>query len=286
MLKFLHKTNMQNELLDELTEEEEQRAKAEKKKAEKRYSSMTTIEKFDHLAKYHGTEGTLDLQNAILPRRFKNIKNMKLYLKLSLQPLVTLRERDALVEVSECKNQNDVEELLSKLYQKRDLSPNEKYIRFALAAAHEIWPTGLLKKKGHGEDWYRLHVYSNIWDKAFVLDGDFETKRSECISQITSALQEIDGTTNLQKVDFILSDLNTENDFLSVEEKPSRKGVKADLKKGSTLQKQTLQLWPKKIKSIPLIGELEAITCQWEGLKLTTFASPPNVSPLVECSHM
>ncbi|KAG0772639.1 hypothetical protein G6F22_015568 [Rhizopus arrhizus] len=117
-----------------------------------------------------------------------------------------------------------------------------------------------------------MHVYSNVWDKAFFDDDEFETKRSECLSQVMKVLKEIDGDTRLQKLDFILRDLNTDNDVITAEEKPTLKGVKADIKKGGLL-KNTLYLWSKQVKSHVLMEELESMSCQWQGTKLTVYGS-------------
>lgn len=118
-----------------------------------------------------------------------------------------------------------------------------------------------------------MHLYSNVWDKAFFDDDEFETKRSECISQVMMVLKEIDGDTRLQRLDFILRDLNTNNDVMTVEEKPTLKGVKADIKKGEQLKKNTLYLCSKQVKSHVLMEELEAISCEWQGTKLAIYGS-------------
>ncbi|KAG1049740.1 hypothetical protein G6F43_007952 [Rhizopus delemar] len=114
-----------------------------------------------------------------------------------LQPLVTLEEREMLLDISKCQNTAGVEKLLT------------------------TWTR---------EDWFRMHLYSNVWDKAFFDDDEFETKRSECLSQVMKVLKEIDGNTRLQRLDFILRDLNTNNDVMTAEEKPTLKGVKAVIK--------------------------------------------------------
>lgn len=106
---------------------------------------------------------------------------MKEELGILLQPLVILEERDMLIEISNCRNTSDVQKLLTTWYNKDDLTSNCKCIRFALAAGLEIWDSKALTIKGHGEDWFRMHLYSNVWDKAFFDDDEFETKRLECL---------------------------------------------------------------------------------------------------------
>ncbi|KAL9538551.1 hypothetical protein MBANPS3_010841 [Mucor bainieri] len=93
------------------------------------------------------------------------------------------------------------------------------------------------------------YIYSNIWDKALMDNEEFETKRSECVSQVTRALKEKNKDIKLQKLDFILRDLNNDADVVTVEEKPILKGVKADVKKGGLLKKHALYLWSKQVRS-------------------------------------
>lgn len=121
----------------------------------------------------------------------------------------------------------------------------------------------------HNEDWYRLHIYSNVFDEAFLHDKKFESKRSECYSNITKAF----AFEQNQRVDFILRNLNDEKDLLTVEEKPTRKGVKSDMAKGKILQRLMLKDGCRRIGSEEIMTRFEAITCQWEKTKLTIFAT-------------
>jgi len=120
---------------------------------------------------------------------------------LHVQPWVTLKEREMLTKITGCKKKGEVDALLTAWYLETGLSSNCRYIRFVLAACSELWSTNPLLEKDHGEDWYRMHFYSNVWDKAFMDNEDLESKRSECVSQVTKILKE---TNN----DFILPDIN------------------------------------------------------------------------------
>ncbi|KAI8981639.1 hypothetical protein BDF20DRAFT_834336 [Mycotypha africana] len=182
-------------------------------------------------------------------------------------------KRDMLVEISNCKNTSELETLLSTWYSKKNLSSNCKYIRCALSASVQLWSTKALLNRTHGEDWFRLHVYSNVWDKAFLDDEELETKRSECVSQVTKILKEAKKDVKLQRLDFILRDMNNDTDVLTVEEKPSVKGVKADIRKGNMLKKHALYLWSKQVDSSVLTEKLEAISCQWQSTKFTIYGS-------------
>jgi len=92
----------------------------------------------------------------------------------------------------------------------------------------------------------------------------FNSKRADSYSNITKEFQD----ESNQRVDFILQNMNDDVDYLSVEEKPSLKGAKSDLKKRRILQQYMLKKWTKHLGKANVTDQFEAITCQWEGLKL------------------
>lgn len=222
------------------------------------------------MAEKFGNNGHLDLITTKIPRRFeRHFLQIKRDLMLPLQYIATIEERDMLLSISKCEEMTQVEDLVANFYSKKDLSSNGKYIRSCLAAAQYLWESSQLLKRDHNEDWYRLHLYSNVFDKAFMNDTEFESKRSECYSNITKLFEDEQN----QRVDFIFRNLNDKSDYTTAEEKPGRKGVKKDMKKGKALQSLMLKDWSQKIGSDKLISQFEAITCQWEGTKLTIFAT-------------
>jgi hypothetical protein len=103
----------------------------------------------------------------------------------------------------------------------------------------------------------------------FLNDRKFNAKRAGCYSSTTKQFSNIGN----QRIDFILRSINDENDYVSSEEKSGRKGVKADLQKGKIVQVAMLKLWSNKLKATEVMKHLEAITCQWEGLKFVIFAT-------------
>ncbi|KAG1080537.1 hypothetical protein G6F42_023312 [Rhizopus arrhizus] len=106
-----YQQTLENNVLD--AREEEQK-KERKKTAEKKFNKLPTSEKFAHLAKYYGDDGVLDLQKANIPKRFyKHMRKMKEELDTLLQPLVTLEEREMLVEISNCRNTSEIQKLLT-----------------------------------------------------------------------------------------------------------------------------------------------------------------------------
>ncbi|CAO3668324.1 unnamed protein product [Umbelopsis ramanniana] len=241
------------------------------------FTKLTSKEKLIALVQRLGDDGHLDLTTAVIPRRYrKDLEWIRRDLQLSLNPLATSDERNWLLLISRCENLAEVDNLLKEMYSKMDLTPQCKYIRLCLASVQPLFETNQLQKKHHGEDWYRLHLYSFIFDKAFKSDTEFDIKRSECLSNVTKLFNDVPG----QKLDFILRDVNDDNDFLSTEEKPSLKGVKGDLAKAKSLQKMMLREWRRRIGSDLLINEFEAITCQWEANKLTVFATRKITSDL------
>ncbi|KAG1136936.1 hypothetical protein G6F37_011625 [Rhizopus arrhizus] len=93
--------------------------------------------------------------------------------------------------------------------------------------------------------------------------------RADCYSSIT---KEFNNVKN-QQVDFILRNINDNSDYLSAEEKPTLKGVKADFSKGKALESLMLRKWRNQLGSANIMKRFEAITCQWEGLRLVVFAT-------------
>ncbi|KAG0741504.1 hypothetical protein G6F57_006321 [Rhizopus arrhizus] len=66
----------------------------------------------------------------------------------------------------------------------------------------------------------------------------------------------------------LTENLNDNTDYLSVEEKSGLKGVKKDIEKGKVLQQAMLRKWIKHVSNSKAT-HLEAVTCQWQEVKLT-----------------
>lgn len=133
-----------------------------------------------------------------------------------------------------------------------------RYLRLATATAAELWTSRRLLSKEHNESWYRSHVYTAVWDNAFMYDNHFNSKRADCYSNITKEFKNVSN----QRVDFVFRNINDDVDYLSVEEKPGLKGVKSDLKKGNILQQYMLKKWTKRLQKAGVMDQFEAITCQ------------------------
>ncbi|KAG2216060.1 hypothetical protein INT45_012961 [Circinella minor] len=148
-------------------------------------------------------------------------------------------EREMLIKIADCKSRNDIGKLLAIFYPQENMDPLYRYIRLAFA----------------------------IFDNAFIYDDKFTSKRADCYSNITKKFEDI----NNQHVDFILRSINDNSDYLSAEEKPGFKGVKNYIRKGKALQKAMLRRWTDRLGSVEIMKKLEAITCQWQRLKLTLY---------------
>lgn len=217
-----------------------------------------------------GVDGYLDFMEAKIASSYREyVKDTAAELNLHLQPMITRKEREMLLNISECKSIHDINDLLARFYADQTMNPLCRYIRLALATVAELWSSHLLLKPDHNESWFRTHIYSAVFDNAFIYDNKFTSKRADCYSNITKEFDDV----NNQRVDFILRNINDDNDYLSTEEKPSLKGVKSDLKKGKALQKAMLRKWTGRLGSVKIMQELEAITCQWQGLKLIVFGT-------------
>ncbi|KAI9470530.1 MAG: hypothetical protein EXX96DRAFT_584671 [Benjaminiella poitrasii] len=199
-----------------LSDQEEASATAHNEMSQ--IENMEPLAKMNYLCEKFGNDGTFDLGHNKIPSRFRPfMKNLRHELKLNLQPCATTTEREMLIEISMCKNKQDIDDLLEEFYKKKDLGPICKYIRQALANAADIWASKQLSNPSHNEFWFRTNVYSFLWDRQFLIDDKFISKRAECYSNTTKQLSDVEN----QRVDFILHDINDDNDYVSVEEKPS-----------------------------------------------------------------
>jgi hypothetical protein len=64
-------------------------------------TKMTSLERFDNLYSCCGANGVLNLMDATILRRFKKyMDKMKAELNVSLQPMVTLEERDIILKIA------------------------------------------------------------------------------------------------------------------------------------------------------------------------------------------
>ncbi|KAI7898814.1 uncharacterized protein BX663DRAFT_489759 [Cokeromyces recurvatus] len=219
-----------------------------------------------------GVDGCLDLMEDKVANRFKRyLKESIADLKLNLQPMITKKEREMLMNIAECKSRMDTDSLLASFYAQKNMDPLCRYIRLAFATVAELWSSSLLLKADHNESWFRIHVYSAVFDNAFIYDDKFTTKRTDCYSNITKEFEDVDN----QRVDFILRNINDDNDYLSTEEKPN-------LKEGKALQKAMLRKWTSRLGSTEIMKQLEAITCQWKD----TFSVPKNENHTASFAHV
>ncbi|KAI8069132.1 uncharacterized protein B0P05DRAFT_551662 [Gilbertella persicaria] len=229
-----------------------------------KFQQMNHIDKMKYLCEKFGNEGNLDFMKDKIASRFQPyLPQLMSHFQIHLQPFTTRKEREMLLLIAKCKSKCDIDKLLSDFYaDKTILTPMCRYIRLALATSVELWSSGQLLQNDDNESWYRTHVYSAIWDNAFLHDKNFMSKRTDCYSSITKEFSNVKN----QRVDFILRNINDNSDYLSTEEKP-------DFVKGKILQNLMLRKWTNRLGSVDIMKEFEAITCQWEGLKLIIFAT-------------
>ncbi|OBZ83970.1 hypothetical protein A0J61_07982 [Choanephora cucurbitarum] len=159
-----------------------------------------------------GVDGYLDLMENKIASRFKQyLKDATIKLQLSLQPMTTIQEREMLMKIAECKNRMDVDDLLAIFYARRNMDPMCRYIRLAFVTAAELWSSRLLLKVDHNESWFRPHSLLSCF--------------RQCIYSYSNITKEFEDVDN-QRVDFILRNINDDNDYLSAEEKPNLKCAK------------------------------------------------------------
>ncbi|KAI7865643.1 uncharacterized protein EV154DRAFT_432868, partial [Mucor mucedo] len=94
-----------------------------------------------------------------------------------------------------------------------------------------------LSHTGHPEDWFRINLYSFVWDGLYLKEDKFVSKRSEYHSTITKDLNEhMKNKVPNQIVDFALHSENCNLHLLTVEERRSIKCVSSDIGKGKLMQ--------------------------------------------------
>ncbi|KAI8984555.1 hypothetical protein BDF20DRAFT_860530 [Mycotypha africana] len=249
----------QQEQQDHQGQQDRQDEQASQAPFDDHFRDMTPADRLISLCDKFGIDGHLDLMEDKIAKRYKKyLKKAIDELESRLQPMATKKESEMLMKISKCKSRIDIDNLLASFYAQQNMDPICRYIRLAFATAAELWSSRILLKTDHNESWFRSHVYSAVFDNAFLYDDKFTSKRADCYSNITKEFKDVDN----QRVDFILRNVNDDNDYLSAEEKPGLKGVKSDLKKGKALQKAMLRKWRGNIGSMQIMKHLEAITCQ------------------------
>ncbi|ORX57621.1 hypothetical protein DM01DRAFT_1362249 [Hesseltinella vesiculosa] len=210
----------------------------------------------------------LDFSKSRLPKRFKHyIDRINKTFKIDLDIIVTREERRVLVEFAKCRTQEDIELLLSGMFNGNQVSSGIRYLRMAISGLNDLWETGDLDQ---AEGWMRENVYTLLFDRLFLLNKHFKTMRGECYSAVIKELHDMDP----KRVDFILRSVNDKSDYTSTEEKASNKSTTIDIQKGRVLQRGMLDTWQKRLlHSSTLASELEAITCQWRGREMLVFGT-------------
>lgn len=246
--------------------------------------TLTTLELVDELAKNSPTLTFKDESFKILDlSSFKNakgplaamIRELRMRLKTRLELASTIQERQWLLRFSNCKSQNDIDELLKGQFACVPYTSTLSYIRTAINCLSVLWQSRTLEDSNN-EGWFQSNLYSQIFDAVFMKQSQWMTKRSETLSMTlkTARLSGIDVAD--RKIDFILKSKDDDVDIMAVEDKPRpSKKVDQDLEKTSLIQQVTLLLWRDRIgaKRVDLMAELEAITCQWTGSVLEIFGT-------------
>ncbi|KAG1144100.1 hypothetical protein G6F37_001511 [Rhizopus arrhizus] len=160
----------------------------------------------------------------------------------------------------------------TKNHTQKVLTHSVKYLRVVINGLFDLWRSKRLNDS-NDEGWLRSNFYSFIWDRAFLFDETFFVKRAECYSAVIKKLQGQNEDIAQQRVDFILRSNHDGSDYLTSEEKPTDEEASYDINKGKKMQQHMLKLWSNWLGSRELVGELEAMTCQWQKTKLTVFGT-------------
>ncbi|KAI9247109.1 hypothetical protein EDC94DRAFT_664736 [Helicostylum pulchrum] len=158
--------------------------------------------------------GKFDFSYHKVPKRCQSfMRNLKDELNMNLLSTTTSKEREMLINIGQCQTKDEIDDLFKLFFKERNLDPMCKYIRSVLLNV-DIWETKQLF----------------IWDKVFLQDNRFISKRADCYSNTTKQFNAV----NNQRVDFIWRNVNDESDYASAEEKPGRKGGRSDVRKAKS----------------------------------------------------
>ncbi|ORY88932.1 hypothetical protein BCR43DRAFT_519370 [Syncephalastrum racemosum] len=144
------------------------------------------------------------------------------------------------------------------------------YIHTAVTHIVHLWRSNILEYT-HGEDWYRVNVYSMLWDAAFLDSPDLRTIRSE-----NKPLLLLGRKLHTTRVDFIYRHYPREQDILFAEEKKDGSGVTEDLLKCDRLRVAHLHHWASQAATEykDVADEyLESVSLQWAGLTASLYGS-------------
>lgn len=237
---------------------------------------LTSLQKMDQIAMEDDSDKKVfDTKTKISKFYRPFMKQIKDDLNIKLKASITLQEQEMLLKISQCTCLADFV-ALKKDFVLNDYDAGEcKYIKKAVVDATYLWESKQLEHTDHLEDWYRINLYTFIWDSLYLKEDEFNSKRSECHSNITKYLNNTaKEKVQNQNIDFILRSKNDQLDFLTVEEKKDLSGVKADVEKGKLMQAYVLDVWKHKLgNKLPLLRELESISCQWKANEITIYGS-------------
>ncbi|KAG2212348.1 hypothetical protein INT47_001708 [Mucor saturninus] len=121
------------------------------------------------------------------------------------------------------------------------------------------------------QDWYRTNVYGDLFDFGFSVKSGYETKQSECHSQIIKSLRTMGVLPPQQKnvrLDFIFTHVAGLNVSFFCEDKPRFKTSARDNMKSKDLREKTLVYWSYLLPYEDCLTFITAVSCQFYKLNL------------------
>ncbi|KAI8137174.1 hypothetical protein BJV82DRAFT_636415 [Fennellomyces sp. T-0311] len=241
----------------------------------------TIEERIIGLYRTHGAEQQMDVSKIHTSSEkgsfvYRLSKSIIKDAQLELLPTLTADEHSYLSEISDAKTINDADKIRAKMMSIlcTSISPSLEFIRTALHQMIILSIDGALYRKSHGEDWYRINVYANMYDNIFLMTKGFESLRAEMKPTIaqraTRSLRGVD--PNDLRLDFIFQRIDGKVVVFATEDKnasASNSKIIKDEQKCDGLRISMLEEMEDRLGFEELIDEVEAITAQWHGLQLT-----------------
>ncbi|KAG0946801.1 hypothetical protein G6F57_007808 [Rhizopus arrhizus] len=226
-----------------------------------------------------GSNNILNLASpGLVPERFQYeiLKRMKRY-KFTLPLAANEKERQFLIQLSNCKSLEDIEPLVKNIPL---VPPSGSFTFFSIALTKLIalWQSEVLLNHKHKEAWYQMHVYGDLLDSAFLFDKNYNIKRSECHASTIKYLKKIKKIDNKEKdvkVDLILFNHGC-GDMFTCEDKPESVSpgvVQDDFEKGNMLREKRLLYLQSIVPYKSNVKHIKVLSAQFHGLTLTIYGS-------------
>ncbi|KAI8147716.1 hypothetical protein BJV82DRAFT_574914 [Fennellomyces sp. T-0311] len=182
----------------------------------------------------------------------------------------TPAQADVLTRIYRCTSMEELESIRAELFAMQDSNGGIDYLRSAINQVIRLWRSNKLLLH-QNEDWWRVNVYSQLFDSVYLDTAEYNCRRSELLPQVMRELNLVNKEIVKHKSDLIVSGVSNGDDVLIGEDKTtmtSAKAMKEALEKNTIVRVQTLDAIQKKLPDPTLINYFDAISVLWVGNEL------------------